>query len=226
MKFVLIPAGTFRMGDVFGEGLENETPPHEVRLSCFHLGKTPVTQGQWQQVMHTNPSFFVKSAQHPVEQVTWGDVEAFIRGLTQMNAGKYRFRLPSEAEWEYAARSGGQDQKYAGGNDAEAVAWYEFNSNASTQPVGQKAPNGLGIYDMSGNVWEWCRDVYHPQAYLNHALENPVWTGAGTERVIRGGSWNLDAWSARCARRFGYPVDYYGPGLGFRLVLELSDLKR
>jgi len=226
MEFVLIPAGTFRMGDAFGEGLEDETPLHEVRLSCFYLGKTPVTQGQWQQVMRTNPSLFKKSPQHPVEQVTWGDVEAFIRGLTEMNAGKYQFRLPSEAEWEYAARSGGKDQKYCGGNDAEVVACYESNSNGSTQPVSQKAPNGLGIYDMSGNVWEWCRDVYHPKAYLNHAPENPVWAGAGTQRVIRGGSWNLDAWSVRCARRLGYPVDYYGPGLGFRLVLKISDLKK
>jgi formylglycine-generating enzyme required for sulfatase activity len=226
MEFVQIPAGTFKMGDAFGEGIEDETPLHDVRLRCFRLGITPVTQGQWLQVMHANPSLFKKSARHPVEQVTWDDVQAFIRGLTEMNAGKYKFRLPSEAEWEYAARSGGKIQKYSGGNDAEAVAWFELNSNGSTQPVGRKTSNGLGIYDMSGNVWEWCQDVYHPQAYRNHALENPVWTAAGKERVIRGGSWNLDAWGARCTRRLGYPVDYYGPGLGFRLVLELFDVKK
>jgi formylglycine-generating enzyme required for sulfatase activity len=220
MAFVRIPGGTFRMGDTFGDGLGNETPVHEVRVNPFHLAKFPVTQGQWKQVMKTNPSLFKKSDRHPVEQVTWSDVEAFVNALTEMNRGQYKFRLPAEAEWEYAARSGGKDQKFAGGNDAAAVAWYEQNSNGSTQLVGKKAPNGVGLYDMSGNVWEWCRDVYNPNAYRNHAEENPVWTQAGPERVIRGGSWNLDSWSVRCARRYGYPVDCYGSGLGFRLVLE------
>jgi formylglycine-generating enzyme required for sulfatase activity len=134
-------------------------------------------------------------------------------------AADVRYGLPTEAQWEYAARSAGADDLYAGGDDIDAVAWYEANSQGTTHPVGQKRPNALGLYDMSGNLWEWCRDTYQPDAYDRHGGRNPVAASGGPDRVIRGGSWNLDAWSARCARRFNFRADFHGPGLGFRLVM-------
>jgi formylglycine-generating enzyme required for sulfatase activity len=127
--------------------------------------------------------------------------------------------LPTETQWEYAARSGGLDDLYAGGGDVDAVAWYAANSQGTTRAVGTKRPNALGLYDMSGNVWEWCRDTYQADAYGRHSPRNPVIESSGEDRVIRGGSWNLDAWSARCARRFNFRADLLGPGLGFRLVM-------
>lgn len=108
---------------------------------------------------------------------------------------------------------------YAGGNDIDAVAWYDENSGGHTHPVGLLAPNGFGLFDMCGNVWEWCRDTFKADIYRLNRRENPEWMEPGPDRVIRGGSWNLNAWEARCSRRFSYPVDFYGPGLGFRLVI-------
>jgi formylglycine-generating enzyme required for sulfatase activity len=154
-----------------------------------------------------------------VEQVCWDDVQAFLALLNR--GGQGRFRLPSEAEWEFAARSGGKAERFSGADSPDAVAWFEANSGGSTQPVGRKRPNGLGFYDMSGNVWEWCLDLFAPDAYRRHPLHDPLWQEAGPDRVIRGGSWNLDAWSVRCARRFGYPPDFVGPALGFRVLMEL-----
>ena len=208
MEFVFVPGGVFQMGDLFGDGWENEQPVREVRVGDFRIARYPVTQGQWRRVMSENPSRFQKGDDYPVEQVSWADAVAFIRQLNSQTPGA-DFRLPGEAEWEYAARSGGRKQLFAGGDDVGAVAWYADNSDGSTQPVGRKAPNGLGLYDMSGNVWEWCRDLYIP--------------AAARDRVIRGGSWNLDAWSARCSRRFGFSEDYCGAGLGLRLAAPPSD---
>jgi formylglycine-generating enzyme required for sulfatase activity len=170
--------------------------------------------------MPGNPSAFIGD-NHPVEQVSWLDVQAFLQELADMAQGSGPYRLPTEAEWEYAARSGGKDEKYAGGDQVEPLAWFGDNSEGRTCPVGLKRPNGLGLYDMSGNVWEWCRDVFDENAYSLHSMANPVATGKGPDRVIRGGSSNLDAWSVRCARRFGFPADACGPGLGFRLVRDV-----
>ncbi len=217
MEFVRVCGGIFKLGDTFGDGAGNELPVHEVQVDAFFIGKYPVTQSQWQKVMSTNPSQFHGSL-HPVEQITWHDVQTFINKLTGMSEGKIKYRLPTESEWEYAARSGGKNEKYAGGGNIDAVAWYDENSNDCTHPVGEKAPNGCGIYDMSGNVWEWCLDKYREDAYELHSKENPFCSEGGSDQVIRGGSWHLDAWSARCARRFGFPPDYCGPALGFRLV--------
>ncbi|CAG1770531.1 partial Formylglycine-generating enzyme, partial [uncultured bacterium] len=154
---------------------------------------------------------------HPVEQVSWLDAAGFIQRLNELAPGATPFRLPTEAEWEYAARSGGRKELYAGGDHIDGLAWYSENSGGSTRPVGLKAPNGLGLFDMSGNVWEWCQDVYVPGAIVGRGLDRPA-QRKGSDRVIRGGSWNLDAWSARCSRRFGFPEDYFGAGLGFRLA--------
>jgi formylglycine-generating enzyme required for sulfatase activity len=218
IDFVRVTGGKYLMGDGFGEGVENELPVHEVRLDTFYLGRFPVTQSQWNRLMRQNPSSF-KGADLPVEQVTWQDVQTFIRELIQANPNRQTFRLPTEAEWEYAARSGGLNQRYAGGDDPDAVAWYNANSGGQTHPVGSKAPNGLGICDMSGNVWEWCRDRFAETAYQSYAAENPLREGSGEDRVIRGGSWNLDAWSVRCTRRMGFSPEFAGPGLGFRLAM-------
>ena len=220
MEFVLVPAGTFQMGDLHGEGWDNEAPLREVCIARFYLGKYPVTQGQWERVMAANPSMFAKGPAYPVEQVSWTDVEEFIRRLNETPPGGRRFRLPTEAEWEYAARSGGRKELYAGGEDIKALGWCAENSGGSTQPVGLKAPNGLGLFDMSGNVWEWCQDVYAPESHAARGRERLEQTHDVRERVIRGGSWNLDAWSARCSRRFGFREDYFGAGLGFRLASD------
>jgi formylglycine-generating enzyme required for sulfatase activity len=221
MEFILIPSGMFQMGDLYGDGWDNESPLVQVHIERFYLAKYPVTQGQWEKVMETNPSMFQKGPMYPVEQVSWSDVGEFIRRLNGLTSGGQPLRLPSEAEWEYAARSGGKKEIYAGGDDIKPLAWYFDNSQCSTQPVGLKAPNGLGLCDMSGNVWEWCQDIYIPGAAAALGPDRPVGKNEIRERVIRGGSWNLDAWSARCSRRFGFPEDYFGAGLGFRIAKDV-----
>ena len=221
MNFVFVPGGTFAMGDTFGDGVEDEKPVHEVTLSAFYMATCPVTQAQWGSLMAENPSNFV-GPDHPVERVTLADVMTFIDKLNGVSAGALRFDLPSEAQWEYAARSAGKNQLYAGGQEPETVAWFDADNTGSIAAVGRKAPNGLGIYDMSGNVWEWCRDIYHPQAYRRHGKTDPLCTEGGTDRVIRGGSWHLDAWSARCSRRFRFDPELFGPALGVRLILKVE----
>jgi formylglycine-generating enzyme required for sulfatase activity len=218
MTFVWIPGGTFSMGDTFDEGVEDEKPVHEVNLSDFYMAACPVTQAQWKCLMPDNPSSFVGD-DHPVEQVTLIDVQTFIDKLNAASKAGLHYTLPSEAQWEYAARSGGKNELYAGGQDPESVAWFDENSSGGTAPVANKAPNGLGLFDMSGNVWEWCRDLYHPNAYRRHREDDPVCTAGDTDRVIRGGSWHLDAWSARCSRRFRFDPALFGPALGFRMVM-------
>ena len=221
MEFVLVPTGIYKIGDLHGDGWDNEAPLREVRIEPFFLGKHPTTQGQWEKVMGENPSKFRKGARYPVEQVSWSDAVGFIRRLNELTVGG-GFRLPVESEWEYAARSGGKKQLYSGGDDIDPLAWYSENSAGSTQPVGLKAPNGLGLFDMSGNVWEWCRDIYDPAGPAASGREGSDERNESRERVIRGGSWNLDAWSARCSRRLGFREDYFGAGLGFRLAKAIG----
>ena len=225
MEFVRVEGGTFQMGcgPWAGECKPNESPLHEVTVSGFWIGKYSVTQGQWQKVMGSNPSGFKKGVNYPVETVSWDDAKQFIQKLNGMSG--FRFRLPTEAEWEYAARSGGKAEKYAGGSDVDAVAWYSSNSGKSTHPVGTKAPNGLGIYDMSGNVFQWCEDLYDENAYGKGQRDNPISNSGGSLRVLRGGSWSRDATWVRCAfRGFWEPASHGlggrlgGTGLGLRLV--------
>ncbi len=218
MEMVYIPGGNYQMGDTLGAGMENEYPVHQVALAGFYIARFPVTQGQWQRLIPENPSRF-QGERRPVEQVTWNEARRFAELLTQAQPDGCRFDLPTEAQWEYAARSGGKDELYAGGSEIQAVAWFGENSNGQSHDVGLKNPNGLELFDMSGNVWEWCRDTFMADAYANHATRDPYVDAAGEDRVIRGGSWHLDAWSARCARRFSCSCDYLGGGLGFRLIM-------
>jgi len=187
-----------------------------VRLDGFWLGKYEVTQSQWEKIMRSNPSKSSRGDNYPVENISWHDAKEFISRLNSQ--GVERFRLPTEAEWEYAARSGGKPEKYAGGDDVSRVAWYGSNSDTSHE-VGSKAPNGLGLFDMSGNVWEWCEDVYDEDAYASHARENPLISGGGRERVYRGGSWySMYAKTVRTGSRFHGSPDRRNPEHGFRLV--------
>ena len=181
------------------------------------MGKYEVTQSLWQVVMGSNPSKF-KGDDLPVEQVSWNDCQEFIGKLNGLTGKK--FRLPTEAEWEYAARGGKKSRgyQYSGSSNISDVAWYDGNSGSKTHPVGKKQANELGIYDMSGNVWEWCQDWYG--SYVSTSQTNPSGANSGSYRVYRGGSWYNDA--MRCRSSFRYPG---GPGyrrdyLGLRLVLS------
>lgn len=215
ITMVSIAGGCFQMGDTHGGGFSDEKPLHEVCVSDFAIGTYEVTQGEWRRVMGKNPSHFSSCGDDcPVENVSWDDVQKFIKKLNRSTGGS--FRLPTEAEWEYAARSGGREEKYSGGDDADAVAWYEGNSGGTPHPVGQKQANGLGIHDMSGNVWEWVSDWYG--GYGTERQQAPAGPATGSFRVYRGGGWSLDLWSIRTTNR-AYSV----PGkrvinLGFRLA--------
>ena len=194
---VEVRGGTFRMGATSEQGrdsLDNEKPVHSVTLSGYYIGKTEVTQALWKAVMGINPSRF-KGDYLPVENVSWDDCQEFIRKLNSMTG--QNFRLPTEAEWEFACRGGNNSRgyKYSGSNYIDNVAWYDGNSGGETHPVATKSSNELGIYDMSGNVWEWCSDRY--AGYSSGAQTNPKGPYDGSYRVVRGGSCD---YYARCCR--------------------------
>lgn len=199
------------------DALEYESPVHQVTLSSFKIGKYQVTQELWQAVMGNNPSCF-KGNKNPVEQVSWNDCQDFIRKLNQMTG--QNFRLPTEAEWEYAARGGNKSRgyKYSGSNSINDVAWFTDNSGSRTHQVGTKSPNELGVYDMSGNVWEWCQDWYGD--YGKGSLTNPKGASSGSCRVCRGGSWDYHARCCRVSIRSHSKPDYRFYQIGFRLVVS------
>lgn len=217
MEFVWVSGACYQMGcGSWGTDCGNdETPVHEVCVDGFWMGTYEVTQSQWEQVMGANPSHFV-NPDSPVEKITWDDVQTFINKLGALSGES--FRLPTEAEWEFAARSGGLAQQYAGGGDLGAVAWYDGNSGRTTHPVGQLAPNGLGLYDMSGNVHEWVQDAYDRRAYESHAGSNPLVTSGSDRRVIRGGSWAHEASFQEASRRNRIQATSSNTQIGFRLV--------
>lgn len=218
VEFVLVKGGCFKMGDTFGDGEDDEKPVHEVCVGDFYIGKYEVTQGQWENIMGSNPSDFKKGLNFPVEQVSWNDVQRFIRNLNRQTGRDYR--LPTEAEWEYAARSGGKREKFAGTNsefELRRYAWYDSNSGRRSHPIGRKNPNELGLYDMTGNVWERVQDIYSKDAYRNQK-NNPMYTESGPSRVERGGSWNSVQGSVRAScRRHNAPDGSHGC-VGFRLA--------
>ena len=220
MEFVVVPEGCFLMGDSKGNGSSDEKPLHQVCLDAFSIGKYEVTQGQWTRVMGSNPSEFVSCGDNcPVEQVSWNDVQQFISRLNSQSGTNYR--LPTEAEWEYACRAGGAEE-YCGSNDINAVAWCSGNSGSQTHPVGQKQANGWGIHDMSGNVWEWINDWYDKNYYSSSPQSNPQGASSGSSRVVRGGSWARSTTYVRAsARNPGSPsgrIDF----IGFRLVAPVQ----
>lgn len=222
IDMVFVNGGTFTMGATAEQDTDaaiDEEPTHSVKLSDFYIGKYEVTQAQWRAVMGTNPSYF-KGDNLPVEWVSWNDIQEFIKKLNAQT-GK-RFRLPIEAEWEYAARGGSKSKgyKYCGSNNIDDVAWYRSNSSSKTHPVGQKTPNELGIYDMSGNVGEWCQDLYG--YYSSEAQTNPTGPSSGSDRVLRGGGWCNGARFCRVSdRKINFP-DYRASNYGFRLVLSVE----
>jgi formylglycine-generating enzyme required for sulfatase activity len=211
----LIKGSTFNMGSNNGES--NEKPLHSVTLSDFLMGKYEVTQKQWRTVTGNNPSRFKNCENCPVENVSWDDVQTFLRTLNKLTGRKYR--LPTEAEWEYAARGGNKSKgyTYSGSVSPGDVAWFDDNSSSKTHPVGQKQPNELGLYDMSGNVWEWCSDRYG--TYSSGSQTNPEGLSYGSNRVTRGGSWLHFAGFSRPTYRFPNNPNNRDGNLGFRLVL-------
>ena len=254
IEFLFVKGGAFDMGDTFGDGDAEEKPVHSVTVSDFFIGKYPVTQGQWNAIMGNNPSGFKNGKNYPVENVSWNDVQGFIKKLNS-HTGK-SFRLPTEAEWEYAARSGGKIEKYAGTNgkieeseleelqkkyrvkgfragkvpksiirvyhdELSSWTWYSNNSNNQTHPVGQKKPNALGLYDMSGNVWEWCQDWYDGNYYRNSPRDNPQGPSSNGRKVIRGGSCiNIPHFVRASYRNWYYPDDR-NFNFGFRVTLSV-----
>lgn len=213
-KMIAVKGGTFQMGS--DDGYEWEKPVHQVTLSDYYIGETEVTQELWTAVMGSNPSYYTGNMQRPVEMVSWIDCQTFISKLNQLTGET--FRLPTEAQWEYAARGGNKSKGYiySGSNEIDEVAWYEYNSGGMTHPVQTKAPNELGIYDMTGNVYEWCTDWYG--AYSSAAQTDPTGPATGSDRVYRGGSWGSDATFCRVANRNNYTPPLSYDFLGLRLA--------
>ena len=202
-KMIKVEGGTFSMGATSEQTDydRDEKPVHSVTLSDYYIGETEVTQELWEAVMGSNPSEFTGNNQRPVEMVSWDDCQKFIKKLNLLT-GK-EFRLPTEAEWEYAARGGKHNKnyvyKYSGSNNHDEVAWYRDNSGSKTHPVKTKKANKLGLYDMSGNVWEWCNDWFG--VYQSYSQTNPTGPSTGENRVLRGGSWNYPVSCMRVSNR-------------------------
>jgi formylglycine-generating enzyme required for sulfatase activity len=229
LEMVKIPAGSFLMGTEEGEVIrlckeyetdwfKREMPQHLVNLQEFYLGKYPITQEQYQAIMGKNPSNFKNNPKNPVEQVSWNDAQEFCQKLSDKT--KKNYRLPSEAEWEYACRAGTQTRYYFGDDEKLLweYAWYNENSGGKTHPVGQKKPNNWGLFDMHGNVWEWCEDGWHDN-YKNSPKNGTAWNDNHSQtkaRVTRGGSWFYDPRDCRSAYRGHFDNRYFN--LGFRVV--------
>jgi formylglycine-generating enzyme required for sulfatase activity len=254
MEFVPVPAGSFTMGRSSDreDGGSDELPAHHVTISApFYMQTTEVTQGQWMAVMGANPSQF-KGSNNPVEQVSWDDITVFLKTLNDREGCKGCYRLPTEAEWEYAYRAGTTDTYYWGG-DAGALGQYarygdfgddtplgrdsgissrqhgrHMDSGDKTHPVGQLKPNAWGLYDMAGNVWEWVQDCYH-QTYAGAPTDGAAWTGVcetssygPVYRVLRGGSWDFCPYSCRAADRNSNVPEHRHNLIGFRVVRDGS----
>ena len=224
MDLVLIPAGEFMMGD--DQGRINEKPVHKVNITKpFYLGKYEVTQEQWEAVMGSNPSRF-KGPKNPADMVIWDDCQAFIAKLNkESRPGSAKFGLPTEAQWEYACRAG-TTTRYSFGDDPAKLddyAWWANNAKGTTHPVGQKKPNAWGLYDMAGNVCEWCADRFDGEYYAKSPTDAPAGPGSGASRVLRGGSWNYDITDVfRSAHRSFNDPDYRRYDHGFRVARTLT----
>jgi formylglycine-generating enzyme required for sulfatase activity len=209
--FRLIPAGSFMMGSPEGEEhREDQEAQHHVEITQpFLLKTTPVTQAEWLTLRSDNPARFQGDERRPLESVSWEDAARFCDALSTRAGGTYH--LPTEAQWEYACRAGTTGPH---DGDLDAIAWHRENSNDSTQPVGQKQPNAWGLYDMIGNVWEWCLDWYAP--YLSQLQRDPKGPPSGRYRVLRGAAWPINARSCRAAQRYGFTPTYRFNAIGVR----------
>lgn len=235
-KMIFVEGGTFQMGDTFGDGNSDEKPVHEVSLDSYYIGETPVTQALWKAVMGNNPSYFKNCDECPVEQVSWEDAQEFIRKLNSQT-GK-RYRLLTEAEWEYAARERGRKVRFGNGQDILRPSEANFDASApykkafsvageyrgKTTPVKSFRPNSLGLYDMSGNVWEWCEDWYDAKFYASATAKehNSINKSRTNYRVLRGGSWYRDSDDSRAANRDGDNPANRGDSVGFRLAAPVN----
>ena len=231
MRMIYVEGGTFTMGCTSEQGGEcdnDESPNRQTTVSSYYIGMLEVTQSQWEKVMGTNiyqqrdrasaSNTYGVGPDYPMYYVSWEEVKEFCARLSRQTGKTYR--LPTEAEWEYAARGGSKKEgtKYSGGWSIDDVAWYTSNSNSSTHMCGTKRANALGLYDMSGNVWEWCEDWYGNQ-YLQYDNNNPKGAASGSSRVYRGGSWGYDAKFCRVSNRYGNTPSGRSDYLGFRVVL-------
>lgn len=229
LEMIKIPSGEFLMGSPFGDGNNSEYPQHLVNISEFYLGKYPITQPQWQIIIGNNPAYFKEQlsiftnqgvlGHFPVESVSWHDCQDFCQKLSQ-KTGKF-FKLPSESQWEYACRAGATTRYYFGNSQAQLAefAWYQDNSHNKIQSVGKKAPNNWGLYDLLGNVWEWCEDSW-ANSYHNTPIDGMAWEGNNQKKkkILRGGSWFDSALQCRCSNRSKYhPINKIS-NIGFRVV--------
>jgi formylglycine-generating enzyme required for sulfatase activity len=220
IEMIWVEGGSFIMGctnEQQKECNDNEKPTRQVTLSGFYIGKYEITQAQWLSLMDSNPSYFPGDSL-PVDAINFVDIEEFLQKLNASSGKNYR--LPTEAEWEYAARGGHKSKatKFSGAYNVNEVAWYESNSGKRPHPVGTKAPNELGLHDMSGNVYEWCQDWYDDD-YTNASKNNPTGPADGTTRVMRGGNWEENAHFDRVSYRAdNNPNDRFN-SVGFRVVL-------
>jgi formylglycine-generating enzyme required for sulfatase activity len=219
MELVYMPGGCFTMGASAKElsRFVWELPAHEVCVDGFWMGRHEVTQAEWQAVMGGNPSGHQAGGSHPVENVSWDEIQTFLSRLNS-SMGR-RYRLPTEAEWEYACRAGGTGL-YCGGDDIDSIAWHEGNSGGRTHAAGELRANAFGLHDMSGNVWEWCSDLFDHNYYKVSIRYNPQGPAKGDKRVVRGGSLGSKAQNCRAAFRFRNMPDYREDWLGFRVVLQ------
>lgn len=219
-NMVYVEGGVYAMGENGVDALQNEKPLHFITLSSFYISKYEITQAQWTAVMGNSPSYF-KGENLPVEKVSWENVQEFITKLNAQTGKQYR--LPTEAEWEFASRGGVKchDYKYSGSNSVEEVAWMSTNSGGKTHTVGTKSPNELGLYDMSGNVWELCSDWYSANYYYSSPKTNPQGPETGTSRVVRGGSWGSEAKNSRVSLRYVAAPTALGNSIGFRLCRDV-----
>ena len=220
-NMIQVEGGTFEMGSNYGES--DEKPVHDVTLDGYWIAETEVTQALWKAVMGKDEGWsddLGKGSDYPVYNVSYYDAIDFCEKLNELTDYKYNFRLPTEAEWEYAARGGNKSNgyKYSGSDDIGSVAWYQENSNRSTHPVKSKKCNELGLYDMSGNLWEWCSDRYSSSYYSHSPSKNPTGPNHGDYRVLRGGSWNYYKWDCQVTYRHNYDPDHGFDSGGFRIV--------
>jgi formylglycine-generating enzyme len=224
MKFIMVAGGCYKMGSPpRADGRDSdEQPVHSVCLSDFWIGKHEVTQAEWRTIMRSNPSKFNRGDHFPVERVSYDDAIKLAKRLTEQHNGRAVFSLPTEAQWEYVCREGGLRTTFPGIEDIKKIAWLKDNSSNATNNTGTRLPNRLGIYDMSGNVWEWVQDSYDRFGYGKHQASNPLYDGQGIYRGVRGGSWRDSPEALRCANRGFSKFSEKRSDIGVRLVVQVN----